>query len=80
MSGVGTVHLDHGEPSAGGCNGVAFSCVSLLSNPQCVQLALESAPIDHRRCSKFISHGVIHRSASIGQMSNATWIAKFPKN
>ena len=46
----GTVHLDRGEPSAGGCNGVAFSCVSLLSNPQCVQLGLESTPINHRRC------------------------------
>jgi hypothetical protein len=30
----GSIHLDHGEPSAGGCNGVAFSCVGLLSNPQ----------------------------------------------
>jgi len=45
-----TVHLDHGESAAGGCNGVAFSCVSLLSNPQCVQLGLESTPINHRRC------------------------------
>jgi hypothetical protein len=33
----GTVHLDHGEPSTGSRNGVAFSCVSLLSNPQCIQ-------------------------------------------
>jgi hypothetical protein len=62
----------------GGCNRVAFSCVSFLSTSQCVQLGLESARIDHRRCSKFISHGVTHHSASIGQMSNATWIAKFP--
>jgi hypothetical protein len=29
--------------------------------------ALESAPIDHSGCSKFISHGVLHRSASIGE-------------
>jgi hypothetical protein len=50
----GAIHLDHGEPSAGGRNGIAFSCVSLLSNSQCVQLGLESAPIGHRRYSKFI--------------------------
>ena len=37
----GAVHLDHGEPPAGGRNGVAFFRVSLLSNPQCVQLGLE---------------------------------------
>jgi hypothetical protein len=43
----GTIHLDHGEPSAGGRNGVAFSCVSLLANPQRVQLRLEGAPINH---------------------------------
>jgi hypothetical protein len=29
------------------CNGVTFSCVSLLSNPQCVQFGLEDAPIDY---------------------------------
>ena len=58
----GTVHLDHWEPSAGGCNGVALSCVSLLSNPQCVQLGEEGAPIDYLRGSKFISHEVCHRS------------------
>src|SRR5437899_12508813 len=63
----GAIHLDHGEPPAGGCNRVAFSCVSLLSNLQRVQLGLESAPIDHSRYSKFISHGVLHRSASIGE-------------
>jgi hypothetical protein len=39
------VHLNHGEPPAGGSNGVAFSCVSLLANPQCVQFGLEGAPI-----------------------------------
>src|SRR5262245_58621366 len=27
------VDLDHGKPPAGGCNGVTFSGVSLLSNP-----------------------------------------------
>ena len=58
----GTIHLDHGEPSAGGRNGVAFSCVGLLSNPQCIQLRPEGAPIDYLRGSKFISHEVFHRS------------------
>ena len=43
-------------------NGVAFSCVSLLSNPQCVQLRLEGASIDYLRGSKFIFHKVFHRS------------------
>ncbi len=57
-----SIHLDHGEPSAGGCNGVAFSCVSLFSNPQCVQFRLEGAPIDYLTGSKFISHKVFHRS------------------
>jgi hypothetical protein len=52
---------------AGGRNRVAFPCVGFLSNPQCVQLGLESAAIDHRRYCKFISHGVLHRCASIGQ-------------
>jgi hypothetical protein len=56
-----TIHLDHGEPSAGGRNGVAFSCVSLFSNPQCVQLRLEGAPIDYVGGSRFISHEVFHR-------------------
>src|SRR6266849_654392 len=36
--------------------------MSLLSNPQCVQLGLEGAPIDYVRGSKFISHEVCHRS------------------
>src|SRR5215471_20431898 len=58
----GTIHLDHGEPSAGGRNGVTFSCVSLLSNPQCVQFCLEGAPIDDFGRSKFIAHDVFHRS------------------
>jgi hypothetical protein len=40
-------------PSARGRNGVAFSCVSLLSNPQRVQRRLERAPIDYLRGSKF---------------------------
>ena len=33
---VRAIHLDHGQPPAGGCNRVAFSCVRFLSNPQCV--------------------------------------------
>src|SRR3979409_2418699 len=28
-----TIHLGHGEPSAGGCDRIAFSCMGLLSNP-----------------------------------------------
>jgi hypothetical protein len=52
----GAIHLDHGESSASGGDGVAFSCVSLLSHSQCVQLRLEGAPIDYFRRSKFISH------------------------
>jgi hypothetical protein len=35
-------------------NGLVRALVRFLSNPQCVQLGLESAPIDHRRYSKFI--------------------------
>jgi len=58
----GTVHLDHGEPSAGGCDGVTFSCVSLLTNPQGVQLGVEGALIDYFRGSKFITHDVCHPS------------------
>jgi hypothetical protein len=54
----GAIPLDHGKPSAGGRNAVAFSCVSLLSNQQCVQLRLEGAPIDYFGRSKFISHDV----------------------
>jgi hypothetical protein len=57
-----TIPLDHGEPSAGGCNGVALPYVGLVSNPQCVQLRLEGAPIDYLRGSKFISQKVFHRS------------------
>src|SRR5262249_12517723 len=34
------IHLDHWQPPAGGGNRVAFSCMGLLSNPQCVQLGL----------------------------------------
>jgi hypothetical protein len=48
--------------SRAGCNGVALSCVSLFSNPQCVQLRLEGAPIDYFGSSKFISHEVFHHS------------------
>ena len=52
------IHFDHGQPPPGGCNRVAFSCVRLLSNPECVQFGLEGAPINYRRCSGFVSHGV----------------------
>src|SRR5229473_1737645 len=41
------VHLHHRQPPAGCRNGVALSCVSLLSDPQFVQLRLEGAPIDY---------------------------------
>jgi hypothetical protein len=58
----GTVHLDHGESSAGGGNDVAFSGVSLLPKPQCVQFGLKGTPIDHLRRSKFNSCEVCHRS------------------
>src|SRR5580700_11189350 len=51
-------------------NGVAFSCVSLLSHPQCVQLDLESAPIDYFGRAKFISHDVFHRSLRYSQLSS----------
>ncbi len=56
------VDLDHGEPSAGGRNGVAFPCVGLLSNPQRVQLGLERASIDDFGRGKFICHDVFHLS------------------
>src|ERR1700689_4424306 len=57
-----TLHLDHGEPSACGRNGIAFFRVSLFSNPQRVQLRLEGAPIDYFRGSWFIFHKVFHHS------------------
>ena len=60
----GTIHLDHGEPPPGGCNRVAFFCVSLFTNPQCVELRLECAPINYLGCSEFVSHKVRHRSLS----------------
>jgi hypothetical protein len=44
---LGGIDLDHGESPAGGRNGVAFSCASLLANPQCIQLRLDGAPIDY---------------------------------
>ena len=58
----GAIHLDHGEPLTVGRNGVAFSGVSFLSNPQCVQHRLKGAPIDYFWRSKFISDDVCHRS------------------
>ena len=42
----------------GSRNGVAFSCVSFLADPQRVQLCLEGGPVDYFRHSKFISHFV----------------------
>src|SRR5579864_7332729 len=45
----GTIYSDHGKPSADGGNGVAFFCISLFSNAQCVQLGLEGAPINYLR-------------------------------
>ena len=35
---------------ASGCDGLAFSRMSLLSNPQCVQLLLEGATMDYLGC------------------------------
>src|SRR5262249_10187705 len=43
-------------------NRVAFSRVSFLSNPQCIQLRLENTPIDHLGGFEFISHEVAHCS------------------
>src|SRR6185312_204673 len=51
----GAIHLHHGESPAGNRNRIAFSCVSFLSNPQCIQLGVKGAPIDYLRGSKFIS-------------------------
>jgi hypothetical protein len=51
----GAIHLGHGEPSAGGRNGLSFACVSLLSNPQRDKLRLEGASIDYLEGSKFSS-------------------------
>src|SRR5580704_2086268 len=66
----GAIHLDHGESSAGGRDGVAFPCLRLLSHPQCIQLRLEGAPIDYVWRSKFISHDVAHRSLRYSQLSS----------
>jgi len=46
MSPCRTIDLDHRQLPASGLEGVAFSCVSFLSNPQRVQVSLEGAPID----------------------------------
>src|SRR5262249_49386759 len=53
---------DQGQSSAGGSDGVACSCVSLLSNAQCVQFRLERAQIDYVGQSTFIAHDVVPRS------------------
>jgi len=53
---------DHRQPPAGGSNSVTLARVSLLPNPQCVQLGLKGGPVDYLRGSKFISHEVRHRS------------------
>jgi hypothetical protein len=57
-----TLDLDHGQPAARGCNRITFSCVSFLSNPQCIDLGLECGPIDYfepavhfSRCLSFFS-------------------------
>src|SRR5262249_3815588 len=60
-------HTASAEPSAGGRNGVAFPCVGLLSNPQCVQLRLEGPSIDYFGRSNFIFH--LHRSLRITSRS-----------
>lgn len=58
------IHLAGRASRRRGRNGVAFSGVSLLSNPQCVQLRLEAAAIDYFGRCKFISHDVFHYSLS----------------
>src|SRR4051794_6559829 len=65
----GTIHLNHGEPSAGGRNGVAFSGVGFLSEPQCVQLRLEHRPIDDLGRPKFIFHRMLVRNRLVRGMS-----------
>ena len=42
----GAIHLDHGEPPAVGRDGIALSCVGLLSKAQGVKLGLKRRPID----------------------------------
>src|SRR5690606_22218297 len=42
----GAVDFDHGQPPAGGSDGVAFSAVRLLPNAQWVQPGLKRVPID----------------------------------
>src|ERR1700722_13431927 len=62
----GAVYLNHGESPAGGRDGGAFPCISLLPNPQCVQFRLESAPVDDLRRPGFIIDVAFHRSAPGG--------------
>jgi hypothetical protein len=49
-----TVDFDHGQPPASGGKGIAFLCVQLLANPQCIKLGLKRCPIDnHGGCGVF---------------------------
>jgi hypothetical protein len=58
------INLNHRQSAASGCDGVAFSCVRFLADPQFVQLALEGIAIDYsRRC---FFHGILHRSLLCG--------------
>jgi hypothetical protein len=41
------VYLHHRRVPAGCRNGAALCCVNLFSDPQCVRLGLEGAPIDY---------------------------------
>ena len=64
------IHLNHGEPSLGGRNGVACFCKSLLAQPQCVQPRLNGAPIHYFGRSKSICDAVFHRYLPATQVSN----------
>jgi hypothetical protein len=48
------VHLHHWEPAACGGNGLTFSGVRLLPNPQRLQLSVKRAPVNYPGAFKAI--------------------------
>src|ERR1035438_7107598 len=51
----GRIDFHHRQPSTGCCDRVTLVRVSLFSNPQCVKVCLEGAPIDYSGRFNFVS-------------------------
>ena len=58
------IHLDHGQPPAGGCHRVAGPCVSFLSHPQCVQR--EKVPVSPETRFRIGTASTALTSAAVG--------------